>query len=88
MKRFRLWAMLFAFVLVVAACGGDDTTETTAGGGGDGDGTATTVTTTGGGDGDGQVSQRDYRFVVVSHGQSSDPFLSAIRKKPWEWLKS
>jgi simple sugar transport system substrate-binding protein len=76
MKRFRLWAMLFAFVLVVAACGGDDdTTETTAAGG-DGDGGGTTATTTGGGDGDGQVSQRDYRFVVVSHGQSSDPFWS------------
>jgi len=70
MKRFRLWAMLIAFVLVVAACGGDDTTDTTTG---DGDG-GTTATTSG--SGDGQVAQRDYRFVVVSHGQSSDPFWS------------
>jgi simple sugar transport system substrate-binding protein len=34
---------------------------------------------TGGGDGDGDgdgVTQRDYRFVVVTHGQSSDPFWS------------
>lgn len=68
MKRFRLWAMLIALVLVVAACGGDDTTDTTTG---DGD---TTATTSGGGDG--QVAQRDFRFVVVSHGQSSDPFWS------------
>jgi simple sugar transport system substrate-binding protein len=76
MKRFRLWAILFAFVLVVAACGGDDdTTDTTAGDGGDGGTTATTAGD-GGDGGDGQVSQRDYRFVVVSHGQSSDPFWS------------
>ena len=68
MKRFQLWAMLIAFALIVAACGGDDTTETTAG---DGGATATTA-----GSGDGQVAQRDFRFVVVSHGQSSDPFWS------------
>ena len=69
MKRFRSWAMLLAFVLVVAACGGDDAddTSTTAGDSG------TTTTAAGGGD---QVMQRDFRFVVVSHGQSSDPFWS------------
>jgi simple sugar transport system substrate-binding protein len=36
------------------------------GDGGDGDG----------GNGDGGVTQRDFRFVVVTHGQSSDPFWS------------
>jgi simple sugar transport system substrate-binding protein len=30
----------------------------------------------GDGDGDGGVAQRDFRFVVVTHGQSSDPFWS------------
>jgi simple sugar transport system substrate-binding protein len=38
-------------------------------GGGDGDGGD-------GGNGDGGVTQRDFRFVVVTHGQSSDPFWS------------
>ncbi len=71
MRRFRWMAVLFALMLVVAACGDDDsTTETTAGGDGG------TTTTADGGGGDGQVSQRDYRFIVVSHGQSSDPFWS------------
>ncbi len=71
MKR-RVWlALLLALALVVAACGGDDDSggaTTTAGGDG--------ATTTAASGGDGQVSQRDYRFVVVSHGQSSDPFWS------------
>ncbi len=70
MKRFRLPALLLALLLVVAACGDDDaddgtTTaapETTAG-----------ATTAAPGD---AVSQRDFRIVVVSHGQSSDPFWS------------
>lgn len=35
--------------------------------GGDGDGN---------GDGNGAVNQRDFRFVVVTHGQASDPFWS------------
>ena len=70
MKR-RAWvALLLVLALVAAACGGDDDSggdTTTAGGDG--------ATTTAAG-GDGQVAQRDYRFVVVSHGQSSDPFWS------------
>ena len=71
MRRFRLLAILFAFALIVAACGDDDSADTTAAATeGPGETTATTS-------GDpGQVSQRDYRFVVVSHGQSSDPFWS------------
>jgi len=61
--------MLLVIALVAAACGGDDDADsaTTAA-----DGGATTTA----GDGGGQVAQRDYRFVVVSHGQSSDPFWS------------
>lgn len=66
----RLWtALILVLALVLAACGSETGTTTTAGG--DGDGSATTQP----GDGDG-VSQRDFRFVVVSHGQSSDPFWS------------
>jgi simple sugar transport system substrate-binding protein len=49
-----------ALVLVLAA--------TACGGGGDEDG--------GGGGGGGGVTQRDFRFVVVTHGQASDPFWS------------
>ena len=80
--RKSVWLSLLAvLVLVLAACtsvddstgssaeGGD--TATTQAGGGD------TATTSGGSGGDdGAVAQRDYRFVVVSHGQSSDPFWS------------
>ncbi|MDH4116841.1 MAG: sugar ABC transporter substrate-binding protein [Acidimicrobiia bacterium] len=83
--RKRVWLSLLAVLaLVLAACtsvdesvdttgggdepattqaGGDDTTETS--------GADTTETSE-----DGAVAQRDYRFVVVSHGQSSDPFWS------------
>lgn len=68
MKK-RMWpALLLAFALVVAACGGDDAATTTAAGGDDG-----TATTAAAGD---AVTQRGFRFVVVSHGQASDPFWS------------
>lgn len=70
MKR-RIWLVLvLAFALLVAACGGDDESSTTAGD----EGSATTAATTEGGGG--AVTQRSYRFVVVSHGQASDPFWS------------
>jgi len=63
-----------ALGLVAAACSssGGTTTSSSAGGGT----TAATGTTAGGGNNGGAVSQRDYRFVVVSHGQASDPFWS------------
>ncbi len=68
MKK-RMWpALLLAFALVVAACGGDDAATTTAAGGDDG-----ATTTAASGD---AVTQRSLRFVVVSHGQASDPFWS------------
>lgn len=91
MKRSRTWlALLAVLALVLAACtsvddaGGDDgdaaatdapgddtgTDDTTA----DEDGTDDTAADDAGDDG--AVAQRDYRFVVVSHGQSSDPFWS------------
>ncbi|MCJ7780913.1 MAG: sugar ABC transporter substrate-binding protein [Acidimicrobiia bacterium] len=71
MKRSLWIALLLAFALVIAACSSDsDETTTTAGGGDD---AATTTAATGGDD---AVTQRDLRFVVVSHGQASDPFWS------------
>lgn len=74
MLRGRSWlAILAALVLVLAACTTDDTTDTTAAPGGDG---ADTTAAAEDGDGDEAVTQRDFRFVVVSHGQSSDPFWS------------
>ena len=74
MRRSVWLVLLLAFALVVAACGGDDDAETTTTAGGDGD----TTTTAAAGDGDGgdAVTQRGFRFVVVSHGQASDPFWS------------
>jgi simple sugar transport system substrate-binding protein len=71
MKRSVLIALLMAFALVIAACSSDsdDTTTTAAAGGDD----AETTTTADSGD---AVTQRDLRFVVVSHGQASDPFWS------------
>ena len=74
MKRSVWLVLLLAFALVVAACGGDDEADTTTTAGGD---TATTAADDGGGDGGGDaVTQRGFRFVVVSHGQASDPFWS------------
>jgi simple sugar transport system substrate-binding protein len=79
MKR-RVWlGLILAFALVVAACGDDDDGATTTEAATTSEGATTTEaastteapTTT-----DGAVSQRDFRFVVVSHGQSSDPFWS------------
>ena len=70
MKRSVLIALLMAFALIIGACSSDsDDTTTTAGGGDD----AETTTTADSGD---AVTQRDLRFVVVSHGQASDPFWS------------
>ncbi len=71
MKRSVLIALLMAFALIIAACSSDsdDTTTTAAAGGDDGE----TTTTADSGD---AVTQRDLRFVVVSHGQASDPFWS------------
>jgi simple sugar transport system substrate-binding protein len=51
---------VLAFVFALAAAA-------CTGGGGDGNGD---------GDGGGGVTQRDFRFVVVTHGQASDPFWS------------
>lgn len=84
MLRGRTWlAMFAALVLVLAACTTDDTTDTTAAPDDGADTTAVAEDGDGDGDdeepaddGDGAVTQRDFRFVVVSHGQSSDPFWS------------
>lgn len=75
MKRSVWLVLLLAFALIVAACGGDDDSTTTAA---EGDAATTTAATDDGGDdgGDDAVTQRGFRFVVVSHGQSSDPFWS------------
>jgi simple sugar transport system substrate-binding protein len=71
MKRSVLIALLMAFAMIIAACSSSsDDTTTTAGGGDDVVETTTTAGT------DDAVTQRDYRFVVVSHGQASDPFWS------------
>lgn len=71
MKRSVWIALLMTFALIAAACSSSssDTTATTAGGGDEG----ATTTAAAGGD---AVMQRDFRFVVVSHGQASDPFWS------------
>jgi simple sugar transport system substrate-binding protein len=72
MKRNSWITLLAVLALVMTACTSvDDAAPTTAGGDG---GTETTEADAGdGGDG---VAQRDFRFIVVSHGQSSDPFWS------------
>ena len=72
-RKWSIWiGLVLVLALVAAACSSssDDTTTTAASDttAAAGDGTATTS-------GD-AVSQSDLRFVVVSHGQSSDPFWS------------
>lgn len=71
----RSWTVLTAVLaLLMAACTSVDEATTT-----EGDGGAATTAAPGddgaGGDG-GAVTQRDFRFIVVTHGQSSDPFWS------------
>ena len=64
----RRWAFaLVALVLVMAACTGDDGDET----GPTGEETGPTGQT--------GVTQRDFRFVVVTHGTASDPFWSVAQ---------
>jgi simple sugar transport system substrate-binding protein len=81
----RTWLVLLsALALILAACtsvdegtdttGATDEPAATEAPSGD-DGTADTAVEDTTDDG-GAVTQRDYRFVVVSHGQSSDPFWS------------
>jgi simple sugar transport system substrate-binding protein len=74
MKRSVWLVLLLAFALVVAACSSDDEGTTTTAG--DDGATATTAADSGGDDGGDAVTQRGFRFVVVSHGQASDPFWS------------
>ncbi len=76
MKRTAWLSVLAAFLLVLAACGDSGTTTT-----GEGPGDTGATTTSGDGDGattttGGAVLQRGFEFIVVSHGQSSDPFWS------------
>lgn len=70
MRSKYLMAVLASMALILAACGGDDAAETTAAA----DTTAAAAETTAAPSD--AVAQRDLRFVVVSHGQSSDPFWS------------
>jgi simple sugar transport system substrate-binding protein len=67
MKKRAWLLLLLVLTLVAAACGDDDD---------DSDTNDTGADTTADAGGDDGVSQRDYRFVVVSHGQASDPFWS------------
>lgn len=77
MKNRRLVIALFALLaLLAAAC-------TVAGETADGGASAPAdggevATDGGGGGGGGGVAQRDFRFVAVTHGQSSDPFWSVV----------
>ena len=68
MKKQRwILALLAVLAVLAGACSGGAESSDAASGGGDG----------GGGGGEG-VAQRDFRFVAVTHGQSSDPFWSVV----------
>jgi simple sugar transport system substrate-binding protein len=70
MKKQR-WslALLVVLAVIAAACSGSGETSDAA----------TDAATGGGGGGGGEgVAQRDFRFVAVTHGQSSDPFWSVV----------
>jgi simple sugar transport system substrate-binding protein len=75
MKRKRsvlLIGLVLVLALVAAACSSDDSDDTTTTAAGE-EGATTTAAS------DGAVSQEDFRFVVVSHGQSSDTFWSVAQ---------
>ena len=68
MKKQRwILALLAVLAVLAGACSGSTESSDAASGAGDG----------GGGGGEG-VAQRDFRFVAVTHGQSSDPFWSVV----------
>lgn len=68
MRRGPLLALFLALALLAAACGNGDEAA-------DGDQAGRSPGATEPDDGD-AVTQRDLRFIVVTHGQSSDPFWS------------
>ncbi len=88
MRRKTWLSLLAVLALVLAACtsvdsggtaaeeGGTDASEAPATEGESGDTAAESEPTEGESEPTDAVAQRDYRFVVVSHGQSSDPFWS------------
>lgn len=71
MKRYSWLALLMAVSLVAAACGADDN-----GGDDSPDDAQDDASADDGEDGADGVADRGFRFVVVSHGQSADPFWS------------
>lgn len=76
MRSKYMVAVLAAMALIIAACGGDDAAETTAAPSAEttaAEADAAPEPTTAPAD---AVAQRDLSFIVVSHGQSSDPFWS------------
>lgn len=73
MRSKYMLAVLAAMALIAAACGGDDAAETTAAPETTAADAAASEPTTAPAD---AVAQRDLSFIVVSHGQSSDPFWS------------
>ena len=71
MKSKYLVAVLAAMALIIAACGGESSETTAAESAATNE--AASETTAAPAD---AVTQRDLSFIVVSHGQSSDPFWS------------
>lgn len=72
-RSFLLIGLVLVLALVAAACSSDDSDDTTTTAAGEEEAATTTAAS------DGAVSQEDFRFVVVSHGQSSDPFWSVAQ---------
>ncbi len=72
-RRGAFFALLMALVLVAAACG-DTAGDTTEAAPEETEAAAETTAPSG------AVTQRDLRFVIVSHGQASDPFWSVAER--------
>lgn len=80
-RFFKVAASIWVAIFVLAACGNSPATPAANGAAASGNTTAASTAAAGGqpAQGGGNTQRANIRFVVVSHGQASDPFWSVVK---------